>query len=242
MTDIQPCTDGSLWVMTSLWGEDQNYQGARFTLLSMPDNVEREFMMDKESYPESPYWMLLDEDRETLYVFDLTTMYALDYDGNELFRLSNTMGGTFYDPCFTADGQLAVLERGDAGHVVLLLDADNQVWGSSTELPVEGWGLYDGELYDLYVRDQQTLYGIDTQTGELTPILEFLDSGMGSDVRDVCALSGGQFIMISNMQLYFVSPGDQGDVVTLTLASTLEPILIEGAVLDFNTSQVRRVL
>ena len=237
MTDMQPCEDGSLWVMTSLWGEDQSYQGTRFTLVSEPYNVEREFMMNIDTYPESPDWMLLDETRNCLYVLDWTTLYALDYDGNELFHLSNTMGGTFYDPCFTADGQLAVLERGDAGHAVLLLDADNQTWGSSTELPVEGRGLYDGELYDLYVRDQQTLYGMDIQTGELTPILKFLDSGMGSDVRDVCALSGGQFIMIANMQLYFVSPGDQGDVVTLTLASTLEPILIEGAVLDFNTSQ-----
>ena len=237
MTDMQPCEDGRLWVMTSLWGEDQNYQGTRFTQISAPYNVEREFMMDKDTYPESPQWMLLDEDRETLFVFDWTTMYALDYDGNELFRLSNTRGGTFYDPCFTADGQLAVLERGDAGHAVLLLDADDQTWGGSMELSVEGWGLYNGELYDLYIRDQQMLYGLDLKTGELTPILIFLDAGMGSDVRDVCALSGGQFIVIANMKLYFVSPADEGDVVTLTLASTLEPVLIEGAVLDFNTSQ-----
>ena len=237
MTDMQPCEDGSLWVMTSLWGEDQNYQGTRFTQISEPYNVEREFMMDKDTYPESPQWMLLDEDRETLFVFDWTTMYALDYDGNELFRLSNTRGGTFYDPCFTADGQLAVLERGDAGHAVLLLDADDQTWGGSMELSVEGWGLYNGELYDLYIRDQQTLYGLDLKTGELTPILIFLDAGMGSDVADICALGGGQFIMIANMQLYFVSPGDNSEVITLTLASVLEPILIEGAVLDFNTSQ-----
>ena len=237
MTDMQPCEDGRLWVMTSLWGEDQNYQGTRFTQISAPYNVEREFMMDKDTYPESPQWMLLDEDRETLFVFDWTTMYALDYDGNELFRLSNTRGGTFYDPCFTADGQLAVLERGDAGHAVLLLDADDQTWAGSMELSVEGWGLYNGELYDLYIRDQQTLYGLDLKTGELTPILIFLDAGMGSDVADICALGGGQFIMIANMQLYFVSPGDNSEVITLTLASVLEPILIEGAVLDFNTSQ-----
>lgn len=237
MTDMQPCEDGSLWVMTSLWGEDQNYQGTRFTQISEPYDVDREYMMNIDTYPESPDWMLLDETRNCLYVLDWTTLYALDFAGNELFRLSNTMGGTFYDPCFTADGRLAVLERGDAGQAVLLLDADNQTWGGSMELSIEGWGLYDGELYDLYVRDQQTLYGMDIQTGELTPILKFLDAGMGSDVSDVCALGGGQFIMISNMQLYFVSPGDQGDVVTLTLASTLEPILIEGAVLDFNTSQ-----
>ena len=237
MTDIQICEDGSLWVMTSLWGEDQNYRGTRFSQISKPYNVEREFMMDKEPYPESPQWILLDEDRETLYVFDWTTMYALDYDGNELFRLSNTMGGTFYDPCFTADGQVAVLERGEAGHAVLLLDADNQRWGGSMELSIEGWGLYNGGLYDLYVRDQQTLYGMDIQTGELTPILKFLDAGMGSDVSDICALGGGQFIMIANMQLYFVSPANDSEVITLTLASVLEPILIEGAVLDFNTSQ-----
>ena len=209
MTDIQLRKDGSIWVMATLSGEDRSYQGTRFTLLSMPDNVEREFMMDKESYPERPYWLLLDEDRETLYVFDPTTMYALDYDGNELFRLSNTMsmGGTFFDPCFTADGRVAVRERGGAGDVILLLDQATQSW-SSVELPVAGWGIYDGELYDLYVRDRQTLYGLDLQAGEMTPILRFLDAGMSGDVWDVCALGGGQFIMLANTQLYFVSPAN----------------------------------
>lgn len=236
MTDMQPCADGGLWIMTSLW-RDKNYQGTRFTLLSPASAVEREFLMDKDTYPESPRWMLLDEERSCLYILDWQTLYALDHDGNELFRLSNTMGGAFFAPCFTADGRLAVLERGDAGQAVLLLDADDRTWGGSVELSVEGRGMYDGSLYDLYIRDEQMLYGLDLQTGELTPILQFLDAGMGSDVRGICALAGGPFVVIANMVLYFVSPTDDSSVTTLTLATTLEPILIEGAVLDFNTSQ-----
>lgn len=235
LSDMCPCADGSLWIMTSVWSEDQNYQGNRFCRLSSEGAVLDEFYI-QDMFSDVPYWMLLDETRKCLYVIDWHTLYALDYGGNELFRLSTYMGGSFYTPCYTADGRLAVMERTGAKDVVLLLDFEAQTWGENYELAVDGRGLFPGTVEDLYVGDEQQLYGMDLSTGILTPLLNWLDTGTNSDVSEVNALANGSYLINAGFTLSLARPFEGNSCITLTLA-TLDPVFVEGAVLNFNASQ-----
>ena len=235
LTDMYPCADGSLWIMTSVWSEDQNYQGNRFCRLSSEGAVLDEFYI-QDMFSDVPYWMLLDETRECLYVIDWHTLYALDYGGYELFRLSTYMGGSFYTPCFTADGHLAVMERSGDKDVVLLLDFEAQTWGENYELAVDGRGLFPGTVEDLYVGDERQLYGMDLSTGILTPLLNWLDTGTNSDVSEVYALADGSYLINAGFTLSFARPFEGESCITLILA-TLDPVFVEGAVLNFNASQ-----
>ena len=108
----------------------------------------------------------------------------------------------------------------------------------------ENWGVFDGGGgYDLYLlpysTEEQSVYGLDLETGEREELFDVLSLGLYR-ISLPCALDDGSFIFNgwtgsseSSSAWYRLYPAEEREVETLTLA-TLEPGAAAPAVSAFN--------
>lgn len=234
ITDFCPTADG-LWVMTTLYDENgsvETYAGTRLlhfpndgTLRPTPDRT-----LAVDALETAPLTLLADEER--LYLFETDSVTVLDWEGGELFSLSDGRG--ISSPCFAADGRVAVR----MGEGLYRLDAEVEAWSHCEAVTLDGGRLFDGREADLYWSDGQSLCALDIASGEKTAILSWLDMGIGVGMTACYSLGDGSFLAVeAEGGAKRLVPSDAAEeTITLTMA-TFDYTSASLAALRFNERQ-----
>jgi ABC-type glycerol-3-phosphate transport system substrate-binding protein/uncharacterized protein YceK len=234
IVDMAPEADGALWVVTSLW-EDQDFAGSQLLHYTASGVMDKQLSLDW--LDETPQGLTLDEENQCLYLLDINTLYVVETDGSLRFSLMGT--ASLGSMALTDTGALWVIDQVDGSSMVRVLDLENQTWGKTfTDMP---YGiLYGTSSGQVYGRDTQTLYTVDTQSGQATAVLDLINTGFYGAVQAVCSLEDGELLLWSRSetvdQLCCLSPSDGQGRIVLTLA-TMEYNWYDGTVLTFNESQ-----
>lgn len=241
--DFYPDEDG-LWIMLVVYEDDaiEDYPYYETTLLHIAEE-RGEVTPDKKltisSLSSAPLDMIVDDAKECFYLFTVEGLEVIDFSGNEVFGLP--CSNYYYHPCFTAEGKLAVCEPQDSSIIIKILDFEKQNWSSEYEIREDYGKMYRGSKYDLYYTDSEhkMLYGLNLQTGESTPILRWLDLGIGIFMMDAFVLDDGIVLAVERSGITIIKPVDaeeSTETKTLTLA-TFDYLDTASMVLQFNKSQ-----
>jgi len=128
-------------------------------------------------------------------------IYVLGSDGATLFRLDST---SWIDTLIRMpDGSISVIREMDSAdgwsRVLVQIDPVTKTWGSSIELPMSAWQVFPGGGdYDFLFIDNNNLKGLDSETGDVVKLLNWLDSGVGNDyLQNITILPDGRVICTS---------------------------------------------
>jgi uncharacterized protein YceK len=233
IADMAPEADGGLWIVTRLY-EEKDYIGAQLLHYTVSGVMDKQISLDW--LDDLPMSLAVDEENQCLYLLGIHTLYVVETDGSLRFSLA---GMTLGSMALTDTGTLWVTDRVDGTWMVRVLDLENQTWGKTiSDVPYHTiYGTSSGQVYG---RDNQMLYTVDTQTGQATVVLDLINTGFYGLVQALCPMENGDLLLWSHTevaeQLYRLTPSDGQERIVLTLA-TMEDDWYDGTVLTFNQSQ-----
>ena len=144
--------------------------------------------IDINHFSEAPDWFavfsLYVDDNANIFFGSGQTVYVIDAAGELLFRLDT--GGDFIMPdsiIRLSDGRTAFFDWGAAAARALrVINVQGRTWGENIPLPVNVHNVFSGtDEYLAIINDSINLLGIDKDTGEILPIINWSDS-IGSPV------------------------------------------------------------
>lgn len=144
-----------------------------------------------------------------LYLVCETTLFRLDETGKVTGKLevTNWIETAFMLP----DGRMIVSYYGETGREMCWLDTETMELGEAVSFDdSDTWYSFysGGGSYDLYLDDQNVLYGYDMDSGEMTPLLNWMDS-------DVDTYSMNGFCVVSEEEIVFLYSEDYESGVEL---------------------------
>lgn len=133
-----------------------------------------------------------------IYVSDGNqTVYAMDSNGQELFRVSDD--NWINSLIKLADGSPAVTSYAEQGRVLKTIDAQAKSWGKTTEMPDQAYQFYSGSGdYDFYYGDNSNFYGYKISDGSSEKLINWISSE------------------VDNYNINYISPLDDGRVLCIT--------------------------
>ena len=191
-------------------------------------------------------------DDGTVYLSAEQTIYALDPDGAELFRLELE---NWCERLLTLpDGGVACIYWGDNGEEIAALDPETKSLTGETGFRGDGYNaVTGGGDYDLYYTSGISLYGLRLDGGEPEKLLNWLDCDVNPDnSRSMAVLEDGRIVMAqSNWDSNYENVTNELIVLekkpydsvphkeTLTLATQYLNYNIRDAIIEFNRKNDR---
>lgn len=176
-------------------------------------NLSEDFKSEEDEYIY--FYNLVVDNEGYCYLLQDTNLYVLDPNGDLSFKLTTT--NWFDSVACTANGDVICSSYGDNGREVCKVDKANKDFGEAVELGDGAYANYDlmnggASGYDLLLNDYNVLYGFSIETGEKTPILNWLDCDInGNSINSFFAVDENTFITMS-----YDSTSDKQMMVTMT--------------------------
>ena len=106
--------------------------------------------------------------------------FSVAIDAN---TIKNTCGGNEYTLLKGAGGKLFVVEFSDEGRLIRPVDLGNKALGKQSNGLEKNkyYMFFGGEGYDLYLNDEEVIYGYDSEADKLDKLIDIDDSELGSD-------------------------------------------------------------
>lgn len=172
----------------------------------------------------------------SLYLVCDTMIYQIKESGEKTGELEfpNWVSNAYS----MGDGRILVGYYGDNGYEMSWLKTDTMELGDTFELPGNansGYNIvFGGGSYDLYLDDQNVLYGYKAETGEMTPLLNWMDSDLNT-----YSMNGYCVVDETNIRFLFSEDGGEVEFGTLTRVPYSElpvrqTITIGGQYLNYN--------
>ncbi len=197
---IAPLADNSAYILYSSYVEDdsdpENYDYMSYYYLSLYDSkgneVKKLDVSDKFSWASNVLVLedkLLISSDSSLYMFDkdLNLIKQKDDDSSNLGSIYKLPDGSFVCTCY-----------GDEGELLKKFDIDKLEMGEEIVLTnVELWNyqIYEGMGYDLFLKDNTSIYGLKLSDSSLTEVLNFVDSDISTSYFEVFVpLSDNEFL------------------------------------------------
>ncbi len=213
--------------------------------------------------------LAIDLETEDGYGFYVNSMLALD-DGSLLLVAWNGMriltpdgtvkaveginpDETNIERAFLLDGKVYVsmytYSENNYGSSISEFDPVSGTFGEKLEINQNHvYSMIFGPGYDYYYNDRNCLWGVDIETGEMTEIVNFINSDInGNDINDVVALSADRFVTtmreldlttgMNTMGFAFIDRVPDDEVVPknmLRLAVNYSSYELRSRVIDFN--------
>ena len=144
------------------------------------------------------------------------------------------------------DDQIYISGFGQSGTELYKVDLENKKLGEKSKcLGDLDWAeFFKGEGYDLYVKDQNNIYGYDSASDSVTKLLNISDSdiGVGYGIRSCVALSATEMYAVTDgynesyvlAKLTKVNPEDVKDKTVITMGTMSGSGAVAGTVARFN--------
>lgn len=142
----------------------------------------------------------------SLFLLCETMLYQLDADGNKVGELQFDMW--IDSASVLPDGRVLVTYYGENGREMNWLNTDTMELGEAFTLDESStyYNFYfGGGSYDMYLDDRNVLYGFDTETNEMTPLLNWMDS-------DVNIYNMNGFCVLSEEEIMFLYQNNNGSM------------------------------
>ena len=206
---------GSLWVaercsfyyfdLPEDYNEEEDMYGmyayyrelSESTVIRKLDNTGQELLkIDLSGIVDNVYVNTVSiDDDGNIYVGYEMTIAVLDNSGTLMFTLEvpNWASQLIRMP----DGTVAHFGYVDDGQMLKRIDSTTKDWGEEIMMPINAYNLYPGGgEYGLLYSDGSNLFGIDTDTGESSILLNFINSDIGStSTGDVTMLSDESVVL-----------------------------------------------
>ncbi len=231
--------DGSaLWLATEVWS-GQDFSGGQICRFD-PALGQITESFDYDGTGMASGVRALFARGSQLYLCTGADVRVWSYEGAELYRaVPDQIGNPSW--AMTANGCLAAAgDFQDQGSRVQLLDTEGQSFATPIQCPAPLL-LDGGGDYDLCCRDRDRLYGLDLDTGAASSLLTWTDVGVLS-VNGGAPLDGGRLLVIDEASgsLLLLEPWQgEGDGPRTVTVATLDPSILEYALVEFNSSQSR---
>ena len=180
------------------------------------------------------------DDDENIFIGSGQTIYVLDADGEALFSLDT--GDDFIMPnsfIRLSDGRTAFYDWGGAAATALrVINVQRQSWGDNISLPNNVHNIFSGsDEYLAIINDSVNLLGIDIDTGEIFPIINWADSvGVPVGLGNVTFLPDGRVLFTTTNFDYGVDGSYTSSTELITLNRTPRDELPEKIVLTLAAS------
>ncbi|MCL2425014.1 MAG: extracellular solute-binding protein [Oscillospiraceae bacterium] len=189
-----------------------------------------------------------------LFIGSGQSIYALDIDGNTLFRLETEIFVQENSLIKMPDGAIAHSGWDSSFHSLRLqlIDTQSRAWGEAIDLPENTRSIFPGnDEFLILADDGRDLFGIANDSGDIIPILDWIGSGVdpvGIDnvsilpndrimlTTTVFCDSGDDWAVLRHTELIVLNrtPYDELDDVTVITIATSSPFIFNSAVLEFN--------
>ncbi len=150
------------------------------------------------------------DDEDNLYLSCEQTIFKIDSTG----KLVDTLVlETWINQGFMLnDGNIMITYYGDTGMQVCQLNTDKMELEEPMTFDDDSWYNYivGGGSYDIYLDDDNVLYGFDMETGKKTPLLNWMDS-------DVDRYSSNGYVIVDESTILFLYQEDDGGLELGTL-------------------------
>jgi ABC-type glycerol-3-phosphate transport system substrate-binding protein len=198
------------------------------------------------------YAFTVDADNN-IYIGVESTIHVLDSEGRVLFTLDVQWVEGFVN---MQDGSVAHSGWGAVGKELSLINVAGKSMDETITLPNNAHNVYSGnEEYSFIFTDGIGLHGIEAESGEVTLLLNWIDSDMTVDGLDnITFLSDGRILVTSQHwnsegathEIIFLTKTPYSELperITLTLATFHLDWDIRSAVVQFNrTSDTHRIM
>ncbi len=154
---------------------------------------------------------------------------------------------------FNIDGKIYVsmynYSENNYGSVICEFDPENGTFGESLDINQNHvYNMIFGPGYDYYYNDRNSLWGVDFETGEMTEVVNFINSDInGNDVQNIVAMSSDRFFItvrnrnlttgMSQTEFAFIDRVPDDEVVPkkmLRLAVNYSSYDLRSRVIEFN--------
>ena len=230
-----------------------------FTRVRKLDNTGAEVLsIDISHIPAGHDWFhisafTIDADNN-IYIGAEPKIYVFDSEGRALFDLDVDWVEGFVN---MQDGSVAYSGWGNRGRELSIIDVAGKRIGNTIEFPdnINAGNFYSGnDEYSVVFTNGTGLYGIEAETGEVTLLLNWLDSDMSVDgLGNITFLSDGRILVTSqqwnnigvNHEIIFLTKTPYSELperTVLTLATFHLDWDIRSAIVQFNrTSTTHRI-
>ena len=249
-------TGGNLWVVEYLstyeTDSDGNWlSGTENYYLRKLDNTGAELsQVDLSPFSQSAEYFYVSalaiDSNSNLYLATDTSIYVLDANGNTLFDLSieTWINGLFR----MADGQVCAMVGNENGRTsAKVIDLTTKAFGKAYEMPYNTYSFYaGGGDYALYCTDNSYFYGVETESGEVEQLLNWISSDIDQgNLQTVIPLEDGRILCVTyswesesaQQELVMLTkvPYDEVEYKTvLTMATVYMNYELRAAVINFN--------
>lgn len=203
LSNFTVAADGTIYMMVEVYTYSETSYEQKNELRVIRDGVTETMELD----------LLVDDN----YGFYVQSMVALD-DGSLLLASWNAMrivtpdgevkkvenidpDNTNIENVFMMDGKLYVqiytYSEDSYGSKLMEFDHTTGEFGAESEINAEhAYNMIFGPGYDYYYNDRNVLWGVDSETGEMTEVVNFINSDInGNDVRTIIPISEDRFFL-----------------------------------------------
>ena len=192
------------------------------------------------------------DDNNNIYIGDDSQVYVFDNEGKAVFTLDAQWVERFIK---MQDGSIANSGWGNRGKELTKIDVVGKKWGETINLPSNAHNIYRGnEEYTILFTDGNGLYGIEEASGEVTMLLNWIDSDITTDGLGSITFLPDERILITSQtwnndrqvqEIIFLSKTPYSELPersVLTLATFYLDFNIRSTVVQFNrTSTTHRI-
>jgi len=139
----------------------------------------------------------IDKD-DNIFVGANDTIFVMEKDGRLMFKIELTNG--YVDQLVRlADGSIAYFGWMETGRSLRKIDLVTRGWGDEVELPFNAYNVYPGGgEYDIIFSDNVNLYGVETETGEIVKMLNWINSDIIlNDIDNLTILPDGRVMLVT---------------------------------------------
>jgi len=184
---------------------------------------------------------------DNIYIGIERAIYVLNNEGRLQFKLEvqNWVDQLIRMP----DGSISFFGWTDSGMVLRKIDFAARAWGEDIGLPMNAYNVMPGsEEYSIIYNDGTNLFGMESDTGEVVKLLNWIDSDISTDgLGNQTMLSDGRILCtnnkwdrvtgMSNFELIILSRVPQSSLpqrTIITFATVWMDWNLRNAVVDFN--------
>lgn len=140
------------------------------------------------------------DDNNNIYITagsdNSSTIFVINLETNSRFSLNAPTRSI--DPVKTSDGSVVCGLWRDGNRILQYIDVQNRNWGYSIDLSFSAHNIFTGddEFYVIF-SDYSGIFGYNKETGVISRILRFIDSGISPNViRNITLLPNDQILII----------------------------------------------
>lgn len=157
---------------------------------------------------------------------------CLSADGELRFTLSGQMGMSKL--CLTENGQAAVCWMQENESRLVYLNTEKGTWMDGVSLSVPLTTLFDGGRWGT---DGESLYAIESETGECTLLTEWIDLGIDNTVFSVWGIGEDEWLVSSKNGVFRIVASEAKLEATILTLATFNCEDTAAAALEFNSAQ-----